>query len=153
MTLGSFFVWINVLTFSLHTKDDFTIENQVFKLIHGLIWIFEIGTNFKLWTATKVNLMETDNLWKLISIQYVNPTSSLKGHKIIPCMPYFQFVRENAELVQLLGSHVPTLRTSRPIRLWLLGKFGFLHHYVCHFKLVIQSLKVLKKKRHYLYKN
>ena len=29
MLLGSFFVLINVLTFSLHTKDDFTIENQV----------------------------------------------------------------------------------------------------------------------------
>ena len=37
-----------------------------------MIWIFEVGTIFKLWTAAKVNLMEDDDLWKLICIQYTH---------------------------------------------------------------------------------
>ena len=58
-----------------------------------MIWIFEVGTIFKLWTAAKVNPMENDDLWKLICIQYTHV-----NHIIIsrtPLISYFSMTYAN----------------------------------------------------------
>ena len=61
MLLRSFFVWLNVLTFSLHTKDDSTRENKILKLIPGLVLIFEAGMIF-LEKLPRSTFMENDDL-------------------------------------------------------------------------------------------
>ena len=72
---------MNVLTFIFHAKDDSTIENEVPKLIHGLIWIFQVGMISKLWTATDIIQMKNDDFWKLIGIKYTHYTYKSYNHK------------------------------------------------------------------------
>ena len=59
------------------------------------IWleIFEVGLIFKLWTATEVNLMGNDDLWKLICIEH-----ACINHMIInrtPLISYFSMTYAN----------------------------------------------------------
>ena len=93
LTWWRFFTWVTILTFSLHAKDHFTAEYKVLKLIHVLIWFFEVDMVFKLWTATKVNLFKNDDLWNLICIEHT-PRSHIIMNRT-PLISYFSMTYAN----------------------------------------------------------